>query len=157
MWKMISLGGFGRSPRRQGGGLSGRVALGEPETSSIGDMAFLLLIFFIVTSSFMMKMGIFLSLPSASGSTHLPKSEIFEITPLEEGFLVAASDLSGGRPMGAEEAYELLAQKKAEVDNPVFVVYMEPQVSYQRFIDALTIAGRAGVKRISIKDIEADR
>jgi biopolymer transport protein ExbD len=43
------------------------------DTSSIGDMAFLLLVFFIVTGSFMLRQGVFFSLPSNSSTNQVTR------------------------------------------------------------------------------------
>lgn len=123
---------------------------GAMETSSIGDMAFLLLIFFIVTSSFVMKQGLFLSLPSDSGQAiKVEESQIFEIAPLEELYLVGGPS---GERLDEKQALQALIDKKAKIDDIVFVVHMDPAIAYERLIDALGIARQAGVKRISLKD-----
>ena len=58
------------------------------ESSSVGDLAFLLLIFFIVTSSFILRQGIFFSLPSKKASTiRLEQEQIIEVYPKNEGVL----------------------------------------------------------------------
>ncbi len=124
----------------------------EMETSAIGDMAFLLLIFFIVTSSFLMRMGIFLSLPSDSGGAiKVEKKQLFEITPLGNGYLVDQNRVTG------LEALELLRQKKESQNNLIYVVYMNPSLKYERLIDALSLAGKAGVQNISVKDKVKDK
>ena len=59
------------------------------EATSIGDLAFLLLIFFIVTGSFMLRQGIFFSLPSnTSGAVYVEPSNIINVQPATEGFIV---------------------------------------------------------------------
>ncbi len=119
----------------------------EMETSAIGDIAFLLLIFFIVTSSFMMKQGIFLSLPSLSEApARISESGIFEIMPLEKDYMVDGSVLSG------VSVLEKLTERHRENQDLVYLIRMAPYIKYKRLIDALSIARRAGVEKISIKD-----
>ncbi|MDH5721184.1 MAG: biopolymer transporter ExbD [Spirochaetia bacterium] len=121
----------------------------ELETSSIGDMAFLLLIFFIVTSSFLMRMGIFLSLPSKEGgASKVEESQLFEITPMADGYKI------GNESVDEQKAVEMLNAKKEKTEDVIFVVYMNETVRYERLIDALSIASRAKIKKISVKDAE---
>ncbi len=127
---------------------------GEVETSAIGDMAFLLLVFFIVTSSFMMKQGVFLSLPSPSGgAVKVEESQLFQIRPLEEGYAI-----EGGAPLVVDEnrAIELLRDKKAIAGDVIYVVSMTPKIRYERLIDALSIARLVGVSKISLKKVASE-
>jgi len=123
------------------------IANGEMETSAIGDMAFLLLIFFIVTSSFMMKQGIFLSLPSTDGgAVKVSESELFEITPLVQGYMYKDKQIT------EKQALAYLEEQKQKVEEVIFVIYMNQNIRYERLIDTLSIARKTEIKKISIKD-----
>ena len=59
------------------------------DSSAIADLAFLLLIFFIVTSSFILRQGLFFSLPSrSSGSVRLDDKKIVEVVPGNDGLVL---------------------------------------------------------------------
>ncbi len=122
---------------------------GEFEASSIADLAFLLLIFFIVTSSFILRQGVFLSLPAKkSSSIQVDAKQIVQLTPEASGFAV------DGERMSREKTAELLTRKNREISELIVVIYMRPTVAYDRLVDALSVAKESGVRRLSLKDGE---
>ena len=119
------------------------------DSSSIGDLAFLLLIFFIVTSSFILRQGIFLSLPSkSSGAIKLQENQIFEVYPENEGFVYE------GKLIDRDSLKTFLSGQKEKQPDSVFVVYMKPDVLYDRLVDALSVASEVGMNRVSLKNYE---
>jgi biopolymer transport protein ExbD len=126
-----------------------RRRLQEPkpfDSSSIADLAFLLLIFFIVTSSFILRQGIFLSLPSKSaGAVRMDEKKILEVYPQNNGFSFDDSLLN------REEFSALLLKHKSNYDDGVVVVYMADTVQYDRLVDTLSVARETGIERISLK------
>ena len=121
------------------------------DTSSIGDMAFLLLIFFIVTSSFILRQGIFFSMPSkVSGSIRLDKKEIFEIYPRNDGFLY------NGKIIDREEFKDKLTFHKKNTRQGVLMIKMKKDVKYERLVDTLSVAKETAVTKVSLKNIEEE-
>jgi len=119
------------------------------DSSSIGDMAFLLLIFFIVTGSFMLRQGIFFSLPSkTAGAIKLDRKEIFEVFPQDEGFLY------NGVVINRDEFKEKLALHKKNSSEGVLVIRMKKEVNYNRLVDTLSVAKETGLTRVSLKNAE---
>jgi len=117
------------------------------DTSSIGDLAFLLLIFFIVTASFIVRQGIFFSLPSKnSRSIKIEKSQIIEVYPLNEGFLY------NGKIIQRKELKNTLRNIIKQYAKPVVFIRMKPDVRYEKLVDMLSICRELGIKRISLKD-----
>ncbi len=120
------------------------------ESASMADMAFLLLIFFIVTGSFMLRQGIFFSLPSkTAGSVQLFDRQIVEVYPLNEGFR------HEGTVLDREKFKELLVTQNRTVKDSVLVIYMGKSVRYERLVDTLSVARESGMNRVSLKN--ADR
>lgn len=122
------------------------------ETTSIGDMAFLLLIFFIVTGSFVVRQGIFFNLPSkTAGAVKVEESNIADVFPSNEGFYYEGE---------LETREELKEKLKARVEsNPktIVVINMEKEVKYERLVDAVSAAKESGVKELSLKDFEGEK
>ncbi|MBN1500849.1 MAG: biopolymer transporter ExbD [Spirochaetes bacterium] len=119
------------------------------DSTSIGDMAFLLLIFFIVTGSFMVRQGLFLSLPSKSaGSVHVSEDRIIEIIPNENSYTCDDEVLS------SEQLAKKLNIKKGLTDDTVVLIRMQARIRYERMIDTLSIVKESGIKKISVKMIE---
>lgn len=120
----------------------------EFEASSIGDIAFLLLIYFIVTSSFLLKQGIFLSLPSAeAASVRVEKEKLVTLEPQNSGFIYE------GRQLNRENLLKALQEHKQAVKEPVVVIRMKDEVAYNRLVDALSAARESGIKKVSLKNI----
>jgi len=119
------------------------------DPSAIGDIAFLLLIFFIVTSSFLINMGIPVSLPAKDGSAvKVEEKNLIEITPHTDGFMYDK------RVLSQEELENELTKRKNHADQPVVLIYMQSNIRYARLIDTLSIARKLSLYRISIKYIE---
>ncbi|MDY6933368.1 MAG: biopolymer transporter ExbD [Spirochaetota bacterium] len=118
------------------------------ESTSIGDLAFLLLIFFIVTGSFVIRQGIFFSLPSRSaGSIKLEEKFIIEVYPLNNGFQY------NGDILDREAFKKILIDHKKEAINIVIIILMQPDVKYDHLVDTLSLAKETGIKRVSLKNI----
>ena len=119
------------------------------DSSAIGDMAFLLLIFFIVTSSFLLRQGIFLSLPSQSSrSVAMKQAEVIEVVPRDRGFLVQ------GKVQTRTQYGELLAKHKEAYPKGALIIRMPEELPYHRLVDTLSVAREQGMTRISLKDKE---
>lgn len=117
------------------------------EATSIGDLAFLLLIFFIVTSSFILRQGIFLSLPSKSaGTIKVNAKDLYHIYPSKEDFT------EDGVAISREDLGKKMNMMLKENDKLIVVVHMSKDIPYHRLVDSLSLAKESGVKKISLKD-----
>jgi biopolymer transport protein ExbD len=125
----------------------GRMEFTLFESFSIGDLAFLLLIFFIVTSSFILREGIFFSLPSNSGSAvRVDSKQILDVYPENSGFRI------DDKLMARDEALEAFSAHKKNVDDAVVIIHMKDGIIYDRFIDTLSLAKETGIGRVSIRE-----
>lgn len=121
------------------------------ESSSIGDLAFLLLIFFVVTGSFVIRQGIFFSLPSKSAAPlKIDEKLIIEVYPQSRGFKYNDILLNRQRMM------ETLKGHKRDNSNIILVIFMNPRVKYDRLVDTLSLAKEVGIKRISLKNLSGE-
>lgn len=125
----------------------GRMEFTLFESFSIGDLAFLLLIFFIVTSSFILREGIFFSLPSNSGSAvRVDAKQIMDVYPENTGFRI------DDKLIAREEALEKMKSHREGVDDAVLIIHMREGIIYDRFIDTLSLAKETGISRVSIRE-----
>ena len=125
----------------------GRMEFTLFESFSIGDLAFLLLIFFIVTSSFILREGIFFSLPSNSGAAvRVDAKQIIDVYPENIGFRI------DDKLMAREEALEKMKSHRESVDDAVLIIHMREGIIYDRFIDTLSLAKETGIGRVSIRE-----
>lgn len=118
----------------------------EFDTTPIADLSFNLLIFFIVTASFIMRQGVFLSIPSLSAGTVKVKAEqVIEIYPQNNGFIVE------GKPLDRIQLLQYLSLKKSQINEPISIVYMKSDIKYERLVDTLSAIRESGLSKISLK------
>lgn len=124
-----------------------RLSSGFFDTTSIGDISFLLFIFFIVTSSFILREGIFLSLPSARASAvRLQPDQVMEVKPENDGFRV------GNRLLTREAFASELRRFKDLGPDRVLIIRMSLRVKYDRLVDTLSVARETGMKKVSLQN-----
>ena len=122
------------------------------EATSIGDMAFLLLIFFIVTGSFVVRQGIFFNLPSkTAGAVKVEESNIADVFPSNEGFYY------DGNLISREKLKDSLSTRVKNNPKTIVVINMEKEVRYERLVDAVSAAKESGVKELSLKDFAEEK
>ncbi len=126
----------------------------EIQTSSMADIAFLLLIFFLVTTTMDMDKGIPMILPERGGEAKINPKNIAKI-------LVNASGdvLFEGDPVTNVELKDLLEAKLKErgldsEDRPRLIVSIKTdrETEYERYITVLDIVKEAGATKISIAE-----
>ena len=130
-----------------------RSAVDEIPQASLADMAFLLLIFFIATTTFAVEFGLPLVLPSArSGvAVEVRPSQVFDIqghadqTVTVDGVLVPVGSIA-----------DLLRRRNAERGargEEVLVVLIEthPRAAYQLMVEILDQVRQANSRKVSLQ------
>ena len=120
------------------------------EPTSMADISFLLLLFFIVTSSFLIREGIFFSLPEKGASVKVEEKDVIEAHPVEEGFRVE------GALLDRRAFKELLSRALVKSPEKILIIRMGSEVRYDRLVDALGVAKESGLNRISLKHDSGD-
>jgi biopolymer transport protein ExbD len=119
----------------------------EISSASLSDIAFLLLIFFIVTTIFALEEGIPLVLPGQqSTSVKVKRDNILVIEAHANGSIVVEKQvvaLAGIKPM--------VERRLAENDKLVVVIETHPDSEYGLMIDILDELRLADARRISLK------
>jgi len=128
----------------------------EIPQASLADMAFLLLIFFIATTTFTVEQGLPLLLPSATRSAVLrvQPRDLFRIEGFADGRIVA-----GGVPVEATALTAMLQGRNAErrtrgQDEVVVVIETEPRAPYAVMVTILDQVQQAGCRRVALKQRE---
>lgn len=122
----------------------------EIPSSSLADIAFLLLIFFLVTTTINVDKGIKMVLP--------PKVDAAQITPIPSKNLskilidATGNILMDGNVVSLQEVYNIAMEKVRENDKLVFSVQTTRLTKYDIFIGVLDQLKRAGARRISIAE-----
>ena len=127
-----------------------RIGPCEFQAASMADLAFLLLVFFIVTTVFAVEEGIPLVLPGRSATaTRLRQRDVVEIRAHRDGVVEmdgAAIPVSAVRPM--------VEQRIAANPDAVVVLATEPEAEYGLMVAVLDQIKAARCRRISLRSLE---
>ena len=126
----------------------------EPEVNitSLIDVVLLLLIFFMVTTSFVRETEIRLQLPEAAAETRKAEQQSLEITVTADGnYLVDGREIVNRRPDTLRRALVKIAGEDREQQ---IVIRADARVAHQSVVTAMDVAGRLGFVRINIATVE---
>jgi len=117
--------------------------------SAMADIAFLLLIFFIATTTIAEEFGLTLVLPAKSNGTALQvnRDNVMVISTNEAGTLVLVDD----QPISLRALRQMVKERQALNDKLVVSVEPHPQAPYKVMVDILDELKMAKAKRISLK------
>jgi len=125
--------------------VSNRRKLQEINSSSMADIAFLLLVFFLVTTTISMDKGISLVLPSEGNEMEVNKSNIVNILVNESGKI-----LVDDKPSRIVDIKSLAEKRIASNNNVIFSVQTHPRTKYQVYLKVLDQLKEAKASKISI-------
>lgn len=121
----------------------------EIPTSSLADIAFLLLVFFLVTTTIDMDKGLTLVLPAPGEEKEIPKENISNLLINAAG-MVMMDEV----PLTISEIRKIAKTKMAENPNLIFSVKADRETKYQDFVSVLDQLKMANATRISIAEPE---
>jgi len=124
-----------------------RVRAGEIPSGSMADIAFLLLIFFLVTTTIDMDKGIGLVLPPKGEEKEIPKKNISNILLNSRGEVLLDKE-----PIAMRELRAVITEKMLVNDKLIFSVKTHPKAKYQSYIEVLDQLKMANATRISIAE-----
>lgn len=112
------------------------------------DVVFLLLIFFMVSTTFDDKLQLSITLPEADGAPLQQDSEQVEVVVTASGeYLVNGEKLAKSDAAGLRMALLALGQEKTEMP---LLVYADAKVSYESVVRVYDVAGQLGFDRLSL-------
>ncbi|MBN1622624.1 MAG: biopolymer transporter ExbD [Endomicrobiales bacterium] len=121
----------------------------EIPTSSQSDIAFLLIIFFIVTAIFFERTGIIFRLPKKSSQTvQLSANEFIKVEAFNDYLNISGNETEYE---GLENA---LMQLSRENKKNVAIIYFQEDLKYGNFIKIFDVIKKLGNIKISIKPME---
>lgn len=124
-----------------------RVKPSEIPTASMADIAFLLLIFFLVTTTIDMDKGLGLVLPPKGEEKEIPKRNISNLLINARGDVLLDKE-----PIQIRDIRRVVMEKIAANDKLIFSVKTHPRAKYQAYIDVLDQLKMANATRISIAE-----
>ena len=119
--------------------------LQEINSSSMADIAFLLLVFFLVTTTISMDKGISLVLPSEGNEMEVNKTNIVNILVNETGKV-----LLDDKPAKLKDIKGIAERRITLNDKVIFSVQTHPRTKYQVYVQVLDQLKSAKAQKISI-------
>jgi len=121
----------------------------EIPNSSLSDIAFLLLIFFMVSTVFAIEEGLILDLPSRDAvAKKISRKNIMTVTGYADGAITV-----DGEPVALHDVRGRVEQAMMENDKLIVVVETHPQATYGLMIDMLDELKLAQAQRVSLKTL----
>ena len=117
----------------------------EINSSSMADIAFLLLVFFLVTTTISMDKGISLVLPSEGNELEVNRKNIVNILMNESGKV-----LLDDKPTKVNAISGIVQRKLSGNPNLIFSVQTHPRTKYQDYLNVLDQLKEAKASKISI-------
>ena len=122
-----------------------RFKRGEIPTASMADIAFLLLIFFLVTTTIDMDKGLGIILPAEGEEIEIKKDNILNCLINSSGNV-----LLGGTSIKTKDISKEIRRKIAENDKLIISVKTHEKTKYSDYIAVIDQLKMANAKRISI-------
>jgi len=126
-------------------------------TSSMADIAFLLLIFFLVTTVFDEEIGLQVVLPERGPESEQevsPKNLLFFLVQADGSVIVRRGESPGEQRITARQVEGVMRQSLVSNPNVIGVVQTSPQARYEHMIRVLDGIQSAGATRFSLQLLE---
>ena len=126
-------------------------------TSSMADIAFLLLIFFLVTTTFDEEIGLQVVLPERGPESEQevsPKNLIFFLVQPDGSVRVRRGESPDEQTITSRQVEGVMRQAIAGNENIIGVVQTSPQARYEHMIAVLDGIQSAGSTRFSLQLLE---
>lgn len=121
----------------------------EIPQGSLADIAFLLLIFFLVTTTIDMDKGLSLVLPAEGQQTEVAKKNISNLLVNAQGQI-----LLDEKPIQLRDVEPVIKQKLQANPKLIISVKTDRRTEYQRYIDVLDELKQANATRVSVAEPE---
>lgn len=122
---------------------------GEIPTSSMADIAFLLLIFFLVTTTIDIDKGLGIVLPAEGQELEIRKENILNLLVNSMGQV-----LVGEEPVKMEDVNRIIRERLRANDRLIISVKTHGKTKYRDFIAAIDQLKMANATRISIAETD---
>jgi biopolymer transport protein ExbD len=127
----------------------------EIPTASMADIAFLLLIFFLVTTVFPKDKGLGVVLPEEGEQVQVSQRNILHLIIGEDGIVdVRRGESTAVQNMRPEDIEALWRQEVSGNPNLIAAVKTHPDAPHRFMIDVLDALQSAGAERISLQILE---
>ncbi len=124
------------------------------------DVAFLLLIFFMVTTVFRRPLAMEVNLPEPDAKVEVPESNVVSIYVDKDESMFVKAGKAGIEPITWQDLRPNLEAAEAENPDTIFLVKIHRQARYEPMVDMMDMLEDAGLDRFSMvpmkdRDIQA--
>jgi biopolymer transport protein ExbD len=128
---------------------------GEIPTASMADIAFLLLIFFLVTTVFDEERGLSIVLPAQQEEQEVSQKNVLHMVVQQDGLVrVKRGESTNEQLVRPTEISSIWRLEFAQNDLLIAAVKTEPSAPYKHMIAVLDQLQAAGAERISLQILE---
>ena len=120
------------------------ITKGELNLTPLVDVVLLQLIYFMLTSSFIMQPGIKIKLPTATTTEKIEKREIF-VSVSKEGIIFFKE-----RCVSIDELEKLLVKERKKNGNLIVVIKGDREAKHGDIVKVMDIARKTGIEKIAI-------
>lgn len=136
-------------------GSKNRKVSGEIPTASLADIAFLLLIFFLVSTNFPKDKGLAVVLPEQGETVAVSQRNILHLIIRVDGIVeVKRGESTSIQQVRPDDIEAIWRQDVAQNPNLIAAVKTYPQAPHRYMIDVLDALQSAGAERISLQLFE---
>lgn len=127
----------------------------EIPSSSMADIAFLLLIFFLVTTTFPKDKGLAIVLPEQAAEQEVSQKNVLHILVNPSGTVtIKRGESQQEQQVRPDDVESIWRQGFAENENLIAAVKTHPDAAYRFMVDVLDALHSAGAKKISLQLLE---
>ena len=127
----------------------------EIPSSSMADIAFLLLIFFLVTTTFPKKRGLAIVLPEQAQEQEVSQNNVLHIIINPSGTVtIKRGESQQEQQVRPDDVEAIWRQGFSENENLIAAVKTHPDAAYRFMVDVLDALHTAGAKKISLQLLE---
>ncbi len=128
---------------------------GEIPTASMADIAFLLLVFVLVTTVFDEEKGLSIVLPEPQETVEVSQKNILHLVVRADGIVeVKRGESPSVQPVNASEVETIWRLEVAQNPNLIAAVKTYPDAPYRNMVAVLDQLHKAGADRISLQIME---
>jgi biopolymer transport protein ExbD len=124
--------------------LSRKKKLGFLESAAASDLAFLLIIYFIVIAGFNINKGYLLNLPAKDSTRMILRDDLLRFEIDGEGNIIHDANI-----VEVPEARRLVASAQAGNPNIAVILTIDPQAQWQRVVNFVEIAQQQKIESFS--------
>ena len=122
------------------------------ETCAASDMAFLLIIYFIVIAGFNVNKGFIITLPARDSTRLILREDLLRFSIDRDGYIMYNTDL-----VGIPEVENLILSARAANPNIAVMLSIDPQARWQRVVSFVEIVQDLQVDSFSFSMVRDNR